>query len=124
MENDVELVNPVENKEIKAPMVTGNTLPLPVARYTGKKPGKASVNRMVLRVITTNQDGSVVTFGLPMSLANDLAKTRTNAAVSSSKILRDIDFKTVIGLVRMGLEGDLFSIDTAEGEHIVVRIEK
>lgn len=124
MENDLELVNSAENGGFAAPMVPNKTLPLPVATYTGKKPGKTTVNRMVLRVITTNSDGSVVTFGLPMSLANDLAKTRTNAAVSTSKILKDIDFKTVIGLVRMGLEGDLFSIDTAEGDHIVVRIER
>lgn len=124
MENELELVNMNESKEFAAPMVPNRNLPLPVATYTGKKPGKSAVNRMVLRVITTNADGSVVTFGLPMSLANDLAKSRTNAAVSSSKILKDIDFKTVIGLVRMGLEGDLFSIDSADGDHIVVRIEK
>ena len=97
---------------------------LPVPSFTGHKPGKSTVNGTVVRVIIQKKGGSVVKIGLPMNAIYAMAKGKADSHIASSRSFGDIDFKMVIAMVKTGLTGVLFVVDTKDDERVIVIAER
>ena len=118
----------MENEELnqKEPGMGGNAVAevepemLPVPSFTGHKPGKSTVNGTVVRVIIQKKGGSVVKISLPMNAIYAMAKGKADSHIASSRSFGDIDFKMVIAMIKTGLTGVLFVVDTKDDERVIV----
>ena len=97
---------------------------LPVPSFTGHKPGKSTVNSTVVRVVIQKKGGSVVKIALPMNAIYAMAKGKADSHIASSRSFGDIDFKMVIAMVKTGLTGVLFVVDTKDDERVIVIAER
>lgn len=120
MENE-ELNNQVEEVEEEA--VEEEDL-LPVPEYNGKKATKEELSGTTIRIIAHKKSGDTVIVSFPISAIVNFTKAKPDTAITTSKILKNIDFKMVLGMVKMGLTGPLCFVESPVGEEIEVVAER
>ncbi|MCR5490773.1 MAG: hypothetical protein K6F32_01415 [Bacilli bacterium] len=118
MENE-EIMNPVEEVEEE---VVEDLLPIP--EYNGKKATKDELKETAIRVIAHKKNGDTVTVSFPISAILNFTKAKPDSAIATSKFLKNIDFKMILGMVRMGLTGPLCFVESPSGEEIEVVAER
>ena len=119
MENE-EIIAPVEEVEEEA---EEEDL-LPVPEYGGKKATKEELKATVIRLVAHKKSGDMVIVSFPISAIVNFTKAKPDTAITTSKMLKNIDFKMILGMVKMGLTGSLCFIESANGEEIEVVAER
>lgn len=85
---------------------------------------KKDINKMMLRILIDSKSGDRVRVNLPMALVKlGLENGLAFPDVSNNDALKNIDFKKIFELVEQGLMGELVSIDSEDGDHVVILVE-
>lgn len=85
---------------------------------------KKDIKKMMLKIVVDGKNGDRVRVNLPMALVKlGLETGMTFPDVSGNQALKNIDFKQVFDLVEQGLMGELITVDSEDGDHIVILVE-
>ena len=77
---------------------------------------------MVFRIKVNSADGDRVRINLPMAVVKVLVNSDLDV-ISGNRALDSVDFHQLIMLVEQGVIGELVSVDSADGDHIVIIVE-
>lgn len=85
---------------------------------------KKDLDRLVFKIFISDAEGTTMKINLPIAIirmiANEINKPNI---ISGNKALEGIDFKHLINLVEEGILGELLSIDSADGDHVLIKVE-
>ena len=84
---------------------------------------RKDINKMVLRIRVDTVNGDKVKVNLPMAVVKILANNESVKVFNDNKALEEIDFNQLLTLVEQGVIGELVSVDTAEGDHVLISVE-
>lgn len=84
---------------------------------------KKNLNKMMLKVIITSSEGDKVKVNLPLALVQIWIDADGKLPEINGKKLDGVDLKQIISLVEQGVIGELVTIDSVDGDHIVIVVE-
>ena len=86
-------------------------------------PEDVDINNKVLRIVMDNAEGDKIKLNLPVGLI--LACLSKGTKVPSMNIagMEEIDFNSIIELIKNGVIGELADIESNDGEHIRIFVE-
>lgn len=84
---------------------------------------KKDLNKMMLKVIITSGEGDKVKVNLPLALVQIWIDADGKLPEINGKKLDGVDLKQIISLVEQGVIGELVTIDSSDGDHIVIVVE-
>lgn len=84
---------------------------------------RKDINKMMLRIIVNSSDGDKIKVNLPLALVKIWMESGSKMPEINGKSLENIDLKQIFALVEQGVIGELISIDSNDGDHIVVVVE-
>ena len=84
---------------------------------------KKDLNKMMLKVIITSSEGDKVKVNLPLALVQIWIDADGKLPEINGKKLDGVDLKQIISLVEQGVIGELVTIDSSDGDHIVIVVE-
>jgi len=84
---------------------------------------KKDLNKMMLKVIITSGEGDKVKVNLPLALVQIWIDADGKLPEINGKKLDGVNLKQIISLVEQGVIGELVTIDSADGDHIVIVVE-
>ena len=90
-------------------------------------PAAVDVDQMLLRIRVLSGGGDKVDLNVPLALAM-LAFESENANINlfggkDGSVLKDVDFKQVLSLVRQGAVGKLVEVQSADGDTVEIWVE-
>lgn len=86
--------------------------------------GKKNINKMALKIKVISEDGDKVNINLPIALVKACIESGANFVdLGGNKSLKDIDFKQIYTLIEQGVVGELLTIESSEGDKVVVVVE-
>ncbi len=118
MENEELLENELMEEEVDEEDL------LPIPAYNGKKATKEELNATVIRIISHKKNGDLVKVSFPISAIVNFTKAKPDSTITTAKMLKNIDFKMILGMVKMGLTGSLCFVESPTGEEIEVVAER
>ena len=83
---------------------------------------RKDISQMVFRIKVNSADGDRVRINLPMAVVKVLVNSDLDV-ISGNRALDSVDFHQLIMLVEQGVIGELVSVDSADGDHIVIIVE-
>jgi hypothetical protein len=113
-----EIINPVEEEVPEEEQPVEDLLPIP--EYSGKKATKEELKDTTIRIVAHKKSGETVTVSFPITAIVNFTKAKPDTAITTSKLLKNIDFKMVLGMIKMGLTGPLCFVESPSGETIEV----
>lgn len=85
---------------------------------------KKNINKMALKIRVISEDGDKVNINLPIALVKACIESGANFVdLGGNKSLKDIDFKQIYTLIEQGVVGELLTIESSEGDKVVVVVE-
>lgn len=85
---------------------------------------KKNINKMALKIKVISEDGDKVNINLPIALVKACIESGANFVdLGGNKSLKDIDFKQIYTLIEQGVVGELLTIESSEGDKVVVVVE-
>lgn len=85
---------------------------------------RKSINKMLLRIKISSNDGDKVNVNLPMPIIIACINSGVNLpSPNGSDVLNSIDFKEIIKLVEQGVVGELVNIESADGDRVIIVVE-
>ena len=117
MENEELLDNEQMEEEMEEDL-------LPIPEYNGKRATKEELNATVIRIVAHKKSGDLVMVSFPISAIVNFTKAKPDSTITTSKMLKNIDFKVILGMVKMGLTGSLCFVNSPSGEEIEVVAER
>ena len=84
---------------------------------------RKDLNQMVFRIICDSADGDRIRVNLPMAAVRAIFNNDSVRLFSGNKALEAIDFNQVFALVEQGVIGELVSVDSADGDHVIITVE-
>jgi len=80
-------------------------------------------SKMMLKIIIDSGDGDKIRVNLPLALVQIWLDADGKLPEINGKKLDGVDLKQIISLVEQGVIGELITIDSEDGEHIVIVVE-
>lgn len=85
---------------------------------------KKDINKMVLRMKVVSSDGSKVNINIPIQLLKVCIESGMEIPqVNGSKHFSNIDIKQIYALIEQGVIGELMTIESSEGDKVVIVVE-
>ncbi len=84
---------------------------------------KKDIRKMMFKIIVRDSDGDNVNINLPLGAVKILAKSKAGSFVLNNKELEGVDFDALIELVESGVVGELVSIDSKDGDKVIIKFE-
>ncbi len=84
---------------------------------------RKDINKMMLKVIINSSDGDKVRVNLPLALVKIWLESGAKMPEINGKSLEGVDLKQLMTLVEQGVIGELVTIDSNDGDHIVIVVE-
>lgn len=85
---------------------------------------RKNINKLTLKIIVNSADGDKVRVNLPLALVKICLETGIKMPqISGAASLKDIDLNQILLLAEQGVIGELVSVDSADGDHVVIVIE-
>ena len=84
---------------------------------------RKNINLMMLKVSITSNEGDKVNVNLPLALIKLWIDADGKMPEINGKKLDGIDLKQILTLVEQGVIGELVTIDSGDGDHIVITVE-
>ena len=85
---------------------------------------RKDIKDMMLRIVVDSADGDKVRVNLPMALVQlAMEMGMEMPQVSGNDALKDIDWAQVMELVRHGAMGNLFEVESADGDIVRIFVE-
>lgn len=84
---------------------------------------RKDIKKMMLRIIIDSSEGDKVKVNLPLALVQVWMDSGAKMPDINGKSLENIDLKQILNLVEQGVIGELVSIDSNDGDHIVIIVE-
>ena len=123
--------NDLTSPDIDTLIALSDIFDISVDELLGKKKKEAlyvpaenrkDINQMVLRIKVNSADGDRVRVNLPMAVVKVLVNSDLDV-INGNKALENVDFNQIITLVEQGVIGELVSVDSADGDHVVIVVE-
>lgn len=90
---------------------------------TAVKPETIDEERLLLRVNIDSNDGDKVRINLPYKLGLVLMQSGA-VGDKNSDALKNIDFKQIAEMVKMGILGPIVDIESADGDKVKITVEQ
>lgn len=90
---------------------------------TAVKPETIDEERLLLRVNIDSNDGDKVRINVPYKLGLVLMQSGA-VGDKNSDALKNIDFKQIAEMVKMGILGPIVDIETADGDRVKITVEQ
>lgn len=85
---------------------------------------RKDINKLILKIIVDSDEGDKVRINLPLALVKLCIETGMKMPEVSGKVdLEKIDLNQVLLLAEKGVIGELLSVDSADGDHVVIVVE-
>ena len=85
---------------------------------------KKDINKMVLRMKVVSSDGSKVNINIPIPLLKVCIESGMEIPqVNGSKHFSNIDIKQIYALIEQGVIGELMTVESSEGDKVVIVVE-
>ena len=84
---------------------------------------RKNINLMMLKISITSNEGDKVNVNLPLALIKLWIDADGKMPEINGKKLDGIDLKQILTLVEQGVIGELVTIDSGDGDHIVITVE-
>lgn len=85
---------------------------------------KKDINKMVLRMKVVSSDGSKVNINIPIPLLKVCIESGMEMPqVNGSKHFSNIDIKQIYALIEQGVIGELMTVESSEGDKVVIVVE-
>lgn len=82
------------------------------------------IEDLVLRIVIQSADNDKVRVNLPMTLIKIAIESGFSISqISDNEALKNIDFVKIFGLVEKGAIGNLFEIESADGDKVQIFVE-
>lgn len=79
---------------------------------------------MMLRIIVDSADGDKVRVNLPMALVQmALEMGMEMPQISGNEVMKNIDLRQILELVRQGAVGNLIEVESADGDIVRIFVE-
>lgn len=90
-----------------------------------EKTEKINENELVFRVYVATVNGDTVKVNLPYALVKELIKVGKNmSGIVAGVDLSGVNFESIFKMVEMGVLGEIVTVETQNGDHIRVVVEK
>lgn len=90
-----------------------------------EKTEKINENELVFRVYVDTTNGDIVKVNLPYVLVKELIKVGKNiSGIVAGVDLSGVNFESIFKMVEMGVLGEIVTVETQNGDHIRVVVEK
>ncbi len=104
-------------------LLTGNKENGVAVRMLSKGERKP-IEDLVLRIVIQSADNDKVRVNLPMTLIKIVIEGGFSISqISDNEALKNIDFVKIFGLVEKGAIGNLFEIESADGDKVQIFVE-
>lgn len=85
---------------------------------------KKNINKMALKIKVISDEGDKVNINLPVALVKACIESGANFVdLGGNKTLKDIDFKQIYTLIEQGVVGELITIESSDGDKVIVVVE-
>lgn len=85
---------------------------------------RKDINKLILKIIVDSDEGDKVRVNLPLALVKLCIETGMQMPEFGGKIsLENIDLNQILLLAEKGVIGELVSVDSADGNHVVIVVE-
>lgn len=82
------------------------------------------INKMVLKIKVLSQEGDKININLPIPLIKVCIETGMNLPqVNNNSALKNLDLSQIYELIKQGVVGELVSIESAEGDTVLIVVE-
>ena len=82
------------------------------------------INKMVLKIKVLSKEGDKVNINLPIPLIKVCIETgMCLPQVNNNSALKDLDLSQIYELIKQGVVGELVSIESAEGDTVLIVVE-
>lgn len=86
---------------------------------------KEEINRSVLRIKVSTVNGDKVNINFPVSIIKLIVESGAQTSVVSGiQGIDSIDFSQIITMIDSGIVGELMTVETAEGDHVSIAVER
>ena len=88
------------------------------------EPQRKDISAMMLRVVVDSADGDKVRVNLPMALVQAAMEIgMAMPEINGSDVMKNIDWKQILELVRQGAVGNLVEVESADGDVVRIFVE-
>ena len=91
---------------------------------TAVKPETIDEERLLLRVNIDSNDGDKVRINVPYKLGLVLIQSGAAVGDKNCDALKNIDFKHIAEMVKMGILGPIVDIESADGDRVKITVEQ
>lgn len=84
---------------------------------------RKDMNKMMIKVMVDSADGDKIRVNLPLALVKIWLESGSKMPEINGKSLEGVDLKQIIELVDQGVIGELVTIDSNDGDRIVITVE-
>lgn len=85
---------------------------------------RKDIKDMMLRIIVDSADGDKVRVNLPMALVQmALEMGMEMPQISGNEVMKNIDLRQILELVRQGAVGNLIEVESADGDIVRIFVE-
>lgn len=91
---------------------------------TAVKPETIDEERLLLRVNIDSNDGDKVRINVPYKLGLVLIQSGATVGDKNCDALKNIDFKQIAEMVKMGILGPIVDIESADGDRVKITVEQ
>ena len=91
---------------------------------TAVKPETIDEERLLLRVNIDSNDGDKVRINVPYKLGLVLMQSGATVGDKNCDALKNIDFKQIAEMVKMGILGPIVDIESADGDRVKITVEQ
>lgn len=91
---------------------------------TAVKPETIDEERLLLRVNIDSNDGDKVRINVPYKLGLVLIQSGATVGDKNCDALKNIDFKQIAKMVKMGILGPIVDIESADGDRVKITVEQ
>ena len=90
-----------------------------------EKPSKKEIEKMLLKINIISDDGDKVNVNLPLGIVKAFVNKENGLLnfIGGRKSLEGIDFKKIIEIVEQGTVGEIITINSADGDKVVISVE-
>lgn len=86
---------------------------------------KDNMDKAILRIVVESSENDKVRVNLPVALLKAILNGGiSNNFITGNKALEGIDLNQIIQMIDCGVVGELVSVDSKEGDHVSIFVEK
>lgn len=84
---------------------------------------RKDISKMLFRIVIDSAEGDRVRVNLPIGIIKLVVESGAQMEFMKNDKLADIDFKSLLEMVKQGVVGELVSVDSAEGDKVRIYVE-